>query len=255
MTDNLTAALDLASRGWAVLPCKWEGEQAKAPLVRNGLKDATTDPEQVERWWIRWPDAMIGGLVPDGLTVLDIDPRNGGSDAALADTFGHLPDTLSVLSGRNDGGCHLYYRTPDGLKITSTRLPRGVDLRQGGKAYCILPPSLHPATGQPYIWANERPPAWLPAAALRVLIPTEPKRPTGEYRSGSGRIEPLVRTIAHAEQGQRNNVLYWAAMRAREENNLDPETSRLLFHAAVCAGLPEEEAENTIRSAMRRTDL
>ena len=238
-----------------MFPCKWEGEQAKAPLTRNGLKDATTDPEQIGQWWTRWPAAMIGGLVPDGLVVLDIDPRNGGSDTALVDTFGHLPDTLSVWSGRNDGGCHLYYRIPDGLTITSRRLPRGVDLRQGGKAYCILPPSLHPATGQPYTWGNECSPAWLPATALRVLVPPEPKRPTSQYRSGPGRVEPLVRTVARAEPGQRNNVLYWAALRAREDGNLDQETAGLFVDAAMYAGLPRGEAENTIRSAVRRSDL
>ena len=159
----LAEALDLAAAGWAVFPCKWQGDDGKAPLTRNGHLEATRDPEQITRWWTRWPLAMIGAPVPISMLVLDIDPRNGGILDALTAAAGPIPPTLTAWSGRNDGGRHLYFLRPAG-RLTSTKLPTGVDLKVNG--YCIVPPSLHPATFQPYRW-DQRPAAELPPRAGR----------------------------------------------------------------------------------------
>lgn len=52
---------------------------------------------------------MIGAPVPEALLVIDVDPRNGGKLAELQLLTGRLPTTLTVWSGRNDGGRHLYF--------------------------------------------------------------------------------------------------------------------------------------------------
>jgi hypothetical protein len=118
------------------------------------------EPELIKEWWTRWPNAMIGAAVPDSCVVIDIDPRNGGSSEELETLVGPLPDTLTVWSGRNDGGRHLYFRRPAG-ELTGTRLPRGIDLKVRG--YMIMPPSVHPVTGRPYRW-ERRPVAALPTS-------------------------------------------------------------------------------------------
>src|SRR5690625_7335204 len=83
------------------------------------------------------------------MLAFDIDVRHGGSEAALEAAFGcKVPETLKAWSGRNDGGCHLYFMKPD-REISQRQLPKGVDLRTGGKHYLIAPPSLHPSTGNP----------------------------------------------------------------------------------------------------------
>jgi hypothetical protein len=161
------AALELAANGWAVFPCKWRGEDAKAPLTTNGHHDASRDPSQIKAWWRCWPKAMIGAPVPDSLLVIDIDPRNGGDLEKLVALVGDLPPTLTAWSGRNDGGCHLYYLRPHG-SLTSTRLPEGIDLKANG--YCIVPPSIHPATGLPYMWIDH-PFASLPYRLRELLRP------------------------------------------------------------------------------------
>jgi hypothetical protein len=136
-------ALELAANGWAVFPCKWRGEEAKAPLTINGHHTASRDPDLIRAWWRGWPKAMIGAAVPDSLLVIDVDPRNGGDLEALTDLVGAMPETLTAWSGRNDGGRHLYFLRPHG-PLTSTRLPEGIDLKING--YMIMPPSIHPAT-------------------------------------------------------------------------------------------------------------
>lgn len=147
----INAALELAAAGWPVFPCKWTGPHAKAPITVNGHLDATTDPAKIKTWWGKWPYAMTGARVPDSCIVIDIDPRNGGNLAELESLTGPLPATLTAWSGRNDGGRRLYYMRPAG-PTTCTSLPKGIDLKING--YCIVPPSLHPVTGQPYRWEH-----------------------------------------------------------------------------------------------------
>jgi hypothetical protein len=144
--------------------------------------------------------AMIGVRVPDSVIVIDIDPRNGGSIGDLEALVGPLPATLTVWSGRNDGGRHLYFLRPAG-QLTSTRLPEGIDLKANG--YVIAPPSIHPATGLPYKW--EQYPVAAPPHGLRELLRPAP-RPINLPRRNGGNGDGLLRTVAAAVEGTRNDV-------------------------------------------------
>jgi hypothetical protein len=168
----IDAACELPSAGWRVFPCWPAGPRAKSPLTEHGHLDATTDLELIKAWWRRWPYAMIGAAVPASYIVIDIDPRNGGSVADLESLAGSLPATLTVWSGRNDGGRHLYFRRPTG-ELTGSRLPTGVDMKARG--YCIVPPSIHPATGRPYRWEH-RPVAPMPYPASAAAAPDATSR-------------------------------------------------------------------------------
>jgi hypothetical protein len=237
----LRAALELAAQGWAVFPCKWRGENAKAPLTINGHHDATRDPNQIAAWWRRWPQAMIGAPVPESLLVIDIDPRNGGSLAELESLTGPLPPTLTAWSGRNDGGHHLYYMRPVG-PTTSTRLPEGIDLNVNG--YCIVPPSIHPVTGMPYQW-EEHAPAALPYNLRELLRPApRPVQQPTQVTSKDG--SSLVRYVAAAAERQRNKVLYWAA-----EKGIIDALAADLISAAVSTGLSDVEARKAVASARK----
>ena len=246
--DNMTAsamsaaAHTLAAAGWAVFPCRRD----KRPLNDHGHLEATADLAQVDRWWRRWPNALIGARVPGSSLVIDIDPRNGGDLAKLIELVGPLPPTLTVWSGRNDGGRHLYFRRPSGLVTTSTRLPKGIDLKING--YCIMPPSIHPATGQPYRWEFHEP-AILPYRLQELLRHTPPPRRTVTIRgdrNGAG----LVRTVAEAQEHERNSKLSWAAYRAALDGLLD-DLEEDLIAAATSTGLPEAEALRTVASARK----
>lgn len=247
-TSLTSAAADLVAAGWAVFPCHPSGPRAKSPvsaLVPHGHLNASRDPEVIRRWWRECPNAMIGGAVPPSLLVIDIDPRNDGSLEAIEALVGTLPETLTVWSGRNDGGRHLYFLRPTG-DFTSSRLPVGIDLKVHG--YCVLPPSLHPATGAPYRWEIHEP-ASLPPRLRDLLrpIPAPWRRPS--LGAGSN-ADSLIRFVAALEPGERNRGTYWAACRAAEDGTL----ARLapdLIAAAIEAGLPEREARRIVQSASR----
>ncbi len=90
-------------------------------MTLNGHLNATTDPDKIKLWWTKWPYAMIGARVPASCLVLDVDPRNAGDLNVLTTLVGELPETLTVWSGRNDGGRHLYFRRPVGPLSQSGR--------------------------------------------------------------------------------------------------------------------------------------
>jgi len=66
------------------------------------VKDATTDQEQVRRWWRSFPRSNIGLAMGNGLMVIDIDPRHGGSFETLK-KIAPLPKILD-----HKGGTYLY---------------------------------------------------------------------------------------------------------------------------------------------------
>jgi hypothetical protein len=169
----------------------------KRPL--SSQHNATTDLDQIEQWWERWPDALIGHRINPHVVLLDIDPRHNGKqtwDAIRAELNSHLPTTRVHISGREDGGGHVWFERPDG-KLTTTKLDAwaeardlgtthggrhtaGIDLLRHEHRYTILPPSPHPDTGKPYRWSPgrglnvlpQRMPTWLAEMLTRDEAPT-----------------------------------------------------------------------------------
>lgn len=237
----LDYALELAACGWEVLPLN-----GKVPRTLHGVNDATVDHEQIQGWWSRWPTANIGAQVPHALIVFDIDPRSGGLDGWQRLTENHdVPETLTVVSGREDGGTHRYFVRPPG-QITSAKVPRGIDLKRSG--YMVMPPSLHPVTGRPYIWHDVLA-APLPMWLREVLRPDPPgtRNPPSRLRSdGRG----LVDFVARQDDGNRNDGLYWAASRAFDSGVLD-KIGPDLIAAAVATGVERQAAERTVLSACK----
>jgi hypothetical protein len=170
MSANQRAASIYADRlGWAVFPL---AIKSKIPAIAGGrgCLDATTNAEQIARWWHgrEWNVGVATGA-PSGFFVVDVDPRSGGDVALeqLEAEHGAFPETVEGLTG--GGGRHLLFRMHDAYAATKwSPLAPGVDLKGTG-GYCVFPPSTHP-NGLPYAWEASRrpletpiadPPAWL----------------------------------------------------------------------------------------------
>jgi Bifunctional DNA primase/polymerase, N-terminal len=172
VSEMLEAALTYAERGWPVFPL---GVGSKVPMIKGGrgYLDATIDPAAIRRWWNRWPEANIGVATGQGFAVLDIDPRNGGAGSfeSLCSEHHWTPRTAEVHTGRGDGGRHLYFSCPLGLRSGKFGRRRGLDLQADG-AYVVAPPSIHPESGREYTWHPARSPEVVGVAQLPHWIPS-----------------------------------------------------------------------------------
>jgi Bifunctional DNA primase/polymerase, N-terminal len=280
MSALLDAALAYATRDIPVYPVHWPrripgraslacscrrgatcDRPAKHPLVRHGVKDATTHAARIGRWWRRWPQANVGlatGIVFD---VLDIDGPAGL--AALGELQGAAGPRLGgPLVATGGGGWHVWF-TPTGL---GNRPPHGlahVDWR--GKGGCVLaPPSRH-ISGGTYRWLvglDQAPLAEVPAA-LRVRLDPDP--PTTARPAGTVGLDPAghpygrrvlaaeLAALGRATPGQRNHTLNRTAFKVYRYvagGVLDEQDVTLAFTtAALAIGLDRAEIGRTLASA------
>lgn len=157
--------------------------RGKAPAIpgSRGVHDATSDPAQIAAQIARWHPTGVGIRIPAWSVVLDVDPRSWGDRTLvhLVDQHGPLAATLTAMTGRGDGGRHLWWLRPPG-RLTGRLLP-GIDLKTSG--YVVAPPSIHPGTGGRYRWAVIAPVAVMPPWLTELI--TEPERVHQELpRSG-----------------------------------------------------------------------
>ena len=132
----LEAALQYTLRNWAVFPIV---PNKKTPLTPNGLKDASTDPVRIAKWFAH--DANLAIRTGNGLVVLDIDVKKADGEATLQGweaAHGPLPRTYQVRTP--SGGKHFYFI---GAAPTKAALGPGVDIRGTG-GYVVAPPSVLP---------------------------------------------------------------------------------------------------------------
>jgi hypothetical protein len=133
-------ALALAAKGFKVFPLT---AGAKAPPLLNGWpQKATSDPKEIELFWLVVPQANIG-IHCENLVVLDVDIKKGGLDALnLLRLTEDVPSTL--FTHTPTGGEHHYFRLPAGHRGVSNgvdTLGRGIDIRSTG-GYVVAPGSV-----------------------------------------------------------------------------------------------------------------
>lgn len=252
------AALALAERGKPVFPCSTD----KKPKTAHGLKDASTDPEQIKAWWDKWPGASLAMATGPaaGVWVLDVDlPDGPGTLARLEQENGPLPPTLEQQTG--GGGRQLFFQW-NGQEIgnTARKIGPGLDTRGAG-GYVILPPSGHPSGGR-YQWRDvaQKPapaPSWLVDLVTKQKErQTAPERPRGASPGGSayGRaaLEREAGAVALAHEGTRNDTLNRAAFclfQLVAAGELDGgEVESVLMEAAQRCGLDHAGAAKTLAS-------
>ena len=187
--ELLTAALKYADQGWKVFPC---GPKSKIPLISkakggNGVRDATSDKDQITRWWKTCPNANIAlACGPDSGTYVvdvDLDEEKGVNGwETLREIAGDgldMPETVCQDTPR--GGRHYVYSTDKPPKNQNNFAPgkcdkkkTGIDIRCDGY-YIMLSPSIHP-NGKMYKWTGKHAPNQFAMATFPDFMRPELKK-------------------------------------------------------------------------------
>lgn len=211
--SNKQKALAYARAGIPVFPCNYNN---KAPLCKNGFKAATTDAQQIHKWWNRYPSAYIGA--PNtSFTVIDFDLYKLKGQAKII-----MDEVVSSISGTSAlppcnfivetkrGGKHYYYKRDEKAERYIDRVPSIDILGSGG--YCILPDQ------QDYVCLTSKDP-W---AAIERLNPID----INDFYEMAMEYQPIfeeVKRILKELQGKRGKP----SMKHPEFLN-DPETKEIL---------------------------
>jgi DNA-binding HxlR family transcriptional regulator len=200
----LRQALELASKGYPVFPLK---PNSKEPATTNGFRDATTDPEQIKRWWAETPDYNIGIAAPN-LLVVDLDAYKPEAQASKEKLFvGFVPSDIPVVATPR-GGFHYYMRvdpkwaTEWGIGNNVDLLP-GIDVKGCGRGYVVAPGSAVDGCSYELVggWAELPPLAelpFLPDKARQAIEQFRSKKPISPNKNGHG--SDLHQESAEAEE-------------------------------------------------------
>lgn len=210
ISEKHAEALAYARDGIPVFPCVVNG---KEPACAGGFKAATTDEQQINRWW-GTADYNIG-VCPDdaGWAVLDIDP--GGLEEWNTRFARSAPArTATVRTPR--GGWHFYFRGR--LPSSTNRLAKGIDTRGVG-GYVLVPPSrvIDPEKGidDVYQWADENEAASVPDWLSTALEKPETKNSVAKGAPVErSHLENLLRHCGTAETSRNEWRDIVAAIRA-----------------------------------------
>lgn len=251
MQETLGLARKYLQLGFAIFPVK---HKDKAPAVPRGFKDASKDPEQIEKWFssIERNIGIATGPV-SGVVVVDIDSDKLNSvSRALVDKLLDI-DTLASQTG--SGGYHFFFQvSPEDLRNRAGILP-GIDFRADG-GYVVAPPSIHP-NGRSYHWLRETAPAPLPPWVLELVRPPSPSvtsstpKPPTQGLETRGRLSRKTQEFLAngAPAGQWNTALFLAAKDHQEQGYSIEETIERLN---AVTGVLDEADGKTIRSAFAR---
>lgn len=274
--DLLTAALEYAAAGFRVFPLA-AGD--KNPITQHGFHDATTDKEQIRRWWKKRPRSNIGiatGETTSGkfLTVIDLDKEHTPGQDGFAELYewqkenGVLPETLTAKTG--GGGNHLYFFTekPYGIDQHIFGEESGIDVRGVG-GYIVAPPSVH-KSGRRYEWTAGFDPSQIAqgGAVLDKLLSFKTPREVKPENSAEkpkkraaktpalvplDRIEATIQRLElNFSVGSRNHDLFSLASSLQAQGYADSAIFDIVtkVNAERCSEpLPEKELETIIRSA------
>ncbi len=204
MNDEMAcgvAALEYAARGLRVIPVnaatggvctcqRWRDANGKGPCPTPGKhprvtkwqERATADATTIRKWFSNGFAGSNVGIATGAAShifVLDVDPKNGGTESldSLIHKHGPLPETLQATTG--GGGRHFYFAHPGGTVPNEVCILPGLDIRGDG-GQVVAAPSIHASGGQ-YDWDGidgfNTPIMPAPAWLLDLIVP---KRGTGK---------------------------------------------------------------------------
>jgi hypothetical protein len=255
---NLAAALDLARRGFAIFPVQDWGDGDGWKPIKEFPEKASADLACVRAWWTKWPEARVGLLTGErnGITVLDVDIKNGKDGAASLAALGFpaLEAMSPVQTMSPSGGWHLFFRFDPAIKGTVGQIGAGLDVRNRNQ-FVLAPDSLK--NGQRYrVVGKPLGSTELPPFPPSLIPPPRPERdavelvssPTQEQLEWAasqllGKAAQVADTTQGGRQAALNNAAFWAGGAGAHGMLKQDQAREALVPAGVTAGLSEREVQ------------
>lgn len=192
MNNFTQRAIELSEKGYTVIPLN-----GKVPAVKEWQAMRKVERDLIMAWdqAHKWNNiGMVCGVASNNVVVIDFDGMAGYELFKLA--FPELIDTMTVATGSGNG-MHCYYKVdllPDSRAVMNIVADGGelinIEFKSDGKQV-VIPPSIHPDTGNEYTVVNRAPimhvpdlaKVWAWAQSLKPEEVREWKPPTA---NGSG---------------------------------------------------------------------
>ena len=241
----LNHALKYHEEGFSIIPIRPD----KRPLLAEWAHYQKEQPSKadVQRWWIKNPNAMIGivtGKV-SGVCVVDADSPLGYKHAKKY--IKRKPDV------RSPNGWHWYFKYEDGITCSNRFLP-DVDLKSEG-GYIIAPPSAN-GTGKPYRLTGEIGINHILPSGIKEMSSRNTFRNTPRNTPLDMGVSPVFQGVSIGSEGRRDEDMFRLANHLIK-SGMDEKLVReyLLFFALGCnPPFPPHEVEIKVDSALRRDE-
>jgi len=236
----LEQALDYLHRGFSVIPLRAN----KKPIIDwDEFQRRRATEEEITAWFKDGKNniGIVCGKISN-LIVLDVDGPVGQTFINSVE----IPLTAVVRTSQTKN--HFYFLYPQGEKSIRnfTRKFPGIDLRGEG-GYAMAPPSIHPVTGETYVWEVgldevplAEPPKWLLDGCETPEI------------KGTAKVDPLM-VLEGVPEGMRDETLFKYACRLQRQGLKQKEAEVLVLQAAQSCDppFPADEAKAKVKQAFR----
>lgn len=181
---------DYCKRGWFLFPVV---RDTKRPAIKDNLKSASNDIEQLMQWSTRFPNCNWAvSLSKSGLVAVDIDEKGLDKWAALI-IHNPEPETLKAASG-SGRGLHYVFKADPATRYRG-KLADGIDVKHTG--YIVVYPSMHPRTKRQYVWSNTinpvPPPDWINKLIVKTVTQRGQRSPV--YKFGSNFYSKIIQEL------------------------------------------------------------
>jgi hypothetical protein len=235
---------------FSIIPIR---QDKKSHIKWQEFQERRATSDEIEGWWRKWPDAMIGivtGKVSN-LFVIDCDSRDG------YDLFvDYLPDYFPLPMAKTPrGGRHLYFSYEDLELTVGVKVLPDVDYRGEG-GYVIAPRSVNDSGGK-YSWfkdcriENIDLPA-LPDALNNLFIDIY----RGNASSDAQKSQSATDGHKMFKDGRRDDDLFHVANHLAKSRMPKDEIVQVIdILAKSCAPpFPEKESAAKVESALKRAE-
>jgi len=243
MVEIKDAALDYQSKNFSIIPV----QKNKKPYIKwEEYQNRKSTKDEVNEWWTKWPDAMIGIITGNlnNIFVIDVDSKQGAENLS-----NYIPESLVTPTSKTPrGGQHLYFLYPEEKITIGAGVIPGTDFRGDG-GFIIAPPSQN-SLNKKYEWKEglsivDVPLSPLPKEYLLFILKS----------SQSGYVQSENEEVMFVK-GRRDNDLFHIANILSKAKEPDWAIRQTLERLALSCNppFPLSQIQEKIESALKRSE-